>query len=292
MSKPSIKIAHISDLHFSKILWDIKQFFSKRWIGNLNVIFNRRKIHLNYKPYEIIPFLKNKNYTHVLISGDVSTTSHKKEFDMAKAYIKQLEELGLKVYLIPGNHDCYLKRVERKKLFYKHFKDYFPGNISSIKQSKIEKVSLDEGLWLVLLDTTKPCPIHLSQGFYTLEHDKLLQKTLASIPKKDSIILMNHFPLFQYESKRRSMLGAELLQKTLKKFPNVVLYLHGHTHKNTVANLRSSGFPIILDSGSLSHNTRSFFNSITIADKQVIIQSLKYKSKNLWIPFKTIETNL
>ncbi len=292
MSNNPIKIAHISDLHFSKILFGPGQFLSKRWIGNLNVAFNRRKIHLNPKPYEIIPFLKGQGFTHVFISGDLSTTSHKKEFLVAKSYIEKLKEIGVEVFVIPGNHDCYLKSVEKKKSFYKHFESYFPSHIQDIREDKVIKTKLQDGLWLVMLDTTIPCPFHLSQGLYTLKLDVSLKKTLASIPEGEKIILMNHFPLFQYEAERRSMLGATLLQKTLKSFPNVILYLHGHTHKNTMANLRDSGYPVILDSGSLSHKSRSFFNTIDIFDNKMQVQSLKYEAKNLWKPFKALDIEL
>lgn len=292
MSKNFLKIAHISDLHFSKIIYTPTQFFSKRWIGNLNVILNRRKIHLNPKPFELVSYLENKDYTHILISGDLSTTSHVKEFHLAKSYIKELEKLGCRVFVIPGNHDCYLKSVEKKKLFYKHFKEYFPQNIDDIKEEKVLKTRLKDDLWLVLLDTTIPCPVHKSQGLYSLKQDLALRKTLASIPKGHKIILMNHFPLFQYESLRRSLLGAGLLQKTLKSFPNVFLYLHGHTHKHAIADLRDSGYPIVLDSGSLSHNHLSFFNSIEVSDDNLNIQSLEYKGKSDWQTFKTLDVSL
>lgn len=288
MTKKSLKIAHISDLHFSKILFSPTQFFSKRWIGNLNVILNRRKIHLNEKPLEFIPFLQKHNFTHVFISGDLSTTSYRKEFLIAKHYIEKIENLGIKVFIIPGNHDCYLKHTEKKKIFYR----YFDKNLENLKKEKVLKIALQEGLWLILLDTCQPCPFYLSQGLYSLKQDILLRETLSSIAPHEKIIIMNHFPLFQYESKRRSLKGAALLQNTIKNFQNVIMYCHGHTHKNTIADLTASSYPLILDSGSLSHRDLSSFNSIDIFNNKIIVQAFKYHSKNTWEPFKMVQKNL
>ncbi len=288
----ALKIAHISDLHFSKILLSPSQFFSKRWIGNLNVILNRRKIHLNPRPFEFLNYLKDKNYTHVFITGDFTTTSLNKEFALAQLYLDQLIAMGLSVFVIPGNHDCYLKKCEKQKTFYKYFEPYSPKSLSSLKKHRVSKEQLADHLWLVSLDTTIACPVYLSQGLYSLEQDIKLGNILDSIPSEDHIILLNHYPLLQHESKRRSLKGAHLLQNTLKSYPNVIAYLHGHTHKNTIADLRKQGYPIILESGSLSHKSHSYYNSIEIKDSLFEVSAYHYKQTNLWSKVKTLRTQI
>lgn len=293
MDRPLFTIAHISDLHFSKIQFGIGQFFSKRWIGNLNVIFNRGKIYKNDRPKTLLDAFKKNRVSHVFISGDVSTTSFKKEFKTAKAFITVLEKEGYKVFVIPGNHDTYTKRSYKKGLFYQYFPDEPSEAIPhTLKEDCVSATSLGKGYWLVRIDATYPAPVYLSNGKYTSEIDKNLRVVLSKIPKNDRIIMMNHYPLFHHESKRRVLLGAELLRKTISEHSNILLYLHGHTHRNTVADLRCSSLPIILDSGSVSHVKRGSWNLIKIYPNKcsVEVQTCNNETNSpYWILNKTLD---
>ena len=82
-----IRIAHISDLHFSKFSLSPAQFFSKQWLGNMNLLFNRSNQYLNERPFSLIPEFKDKGITHVIISGDLTTTSTPQEYKIAKGGI-------------------------------------------------------------------------------------------------------------------------------------------------------------------------------------------------------------
>ncbi|PCI95592.1 hypothetical protein COB11_01815 [Candidatus Aerophobetes bacterium] len=276
MDTPLFTIAHISDLHFSKIQLGIAQFMSKRWIGNLNVIFNRGRIYKNSRPRTLIESFKKNNVTHVFISGDVSTTSFKKEFQVAKNFVKDLRDEGFIVFVIPGNHDSYTKRSYKKRLFYNYFDDEHDEKIDfSLKNDFVSALNIGKGHWLVRIDTTYPAPVYLSTGQYTDTIDKNLNDLLKKIPKEDHIIMMNHYPLFHHEHPRRILLGADHLRKTISKYPNIKFYLHGHTHRNTIADLRSSSLPIVLDSGSCSHAKRGSWNLIKVFDNSCSVEVYK-----------------
>lgn len=288
--EPSLfTVAHISDLHFSKVQYGLSQFFSKRWIGNLNLLFKRGKQFKNAQPFTLLNEFIERKVTHVFISGDLSTTSSKKEFKMAKTFIGELEKNNMKVFLIPGNHDAYTKRSFRKKTFYKSLKEYMKdGTEFSLKNDQVTGTYLGKDFWLVRIDTAFPSPFYLSAGKYTEEIDHSLNTLLKSIPNDHKIFVMNHFPLFHYEHPKRILLGAEMLRETLSKYPNILFYLHGHTHSNTVADLRkSTKLPIILDSGSASHNTKGSWNLLAIEKNSCKLDVFFKTNTANWTSIKT-----
>ena len=69
--KSSLRIAHLSDLHFSKFTLSPSQFFSKRFLGNANLLFSRGRA---FKPHKIVgfgDFLDQIRVDLVIISGDL-----------------------------------------------------------------------------------------------------------------------------------------------------------------------------------------------------------------------------
>jgi hypothetical protein len=77
-------------------------------------------------------------------------------------------------------------------------------------------------------------------------------------------MLINHFPIFSNESARKSLIRKEALKKLIERFPKIKLYLHGHTHRHCIADLRSSHLPIFLDSGSTAQKEGGTWNLIDI----------------------------
>jgi 3',5'-cyclic AMP phosphodiesterase CpdA len=264
-----IKIAHISDLHFSNVCLSPLQFFSKRWIGNLNLVL-RRKREFDYELLNNLVDLFQQNHVDfVLITGDLSTTGRKKEFRQAKAFIKEFEDRGLKVFAIPGNHDHYTMRGWKQKLFYDFFYD------ASLKEDGVTAIDLNSSWTLVALDTALATPITSSRGLFSEKLEHNLSSVLSSISSNRNVLLINHFPLFEHDHPSKIMERAPRLRELLKRFSNVQLYLHGHTHSHCIADLRSNGLPIIVDSGSTAHSSRGTWNLLELSAQQMKIQSFK-----------------
>jgi 3',5'-cyclic AMP phosphodiesterase CpdA len=282
-------IAHISDLHFSKVSFGLSQLFSKRCIGNLNLILNRSRIYKNERPFSLVNAFKKQGISHIFISGDLSTTSSKEEFQIAKELIDEFKKESIQVFMIPGNHDTYTKSSYKKKLFYQFFEDLFDPSLKfNLKDHQVSGLPLGDRWWLVRLDSTYPSAFYYSTGLYTEKHDQNLRTLLDKIPKDDFIILMNHFPLFQHEHPRRIMYGADLLRKTLALYPNVKLYLHGHTHRHCIADLRGNHLPIVLDSGSVSHVKKGSYNRIEIYQNSCTIDMFVPDEHCLWNSKKNV----
>ncbi|MEM8727553.1 MAG: metallophosphoesterase [Chlamydiota bacterium] len=247
-----IKIAHISDLHFSRFSPNPAQFFSKRWLGNLNLLLNRAKEHLNERPFSLIPIFKEKGITDVIISGDLTTTSTEQEYKIAERFVASLKDLGMAVFTVPGNHDHYTKKAGRRKVFYESFPSPRRKPFS-LATHGVTTLPLTEGWHLALMDTTYPSSLVSSNGYFSPTVEENLKNLLGKIDPEENIILVNHFPFFQHDRPRRRLIRGEKLRRVIASHPNIQIYLHGHTHRRTVADLRPNQLPIILDSGSTGH---------------------------------------
>jgi len=275
-----MKIAHISDLHFSKISWDPLQFFSKRILGNLNLLLKRKNVFSSTQPFTLLKRWKELGVSDVIISGDLTTTSSREEFRIATRFVDAIKEMGIEPHIIPGNHDHYTRRSYRKKLFYDYFPLQFGIDIPSfnLKEHGVTAKKLDYDWWLVGLDTAVATPLLSSGGLFSKKVEKNLNKILDEIPKQDKILLVNHFPFFKHEIPRRRLKKGEALQKVIENHPNIFMYIHGHTHRRTLGDLRKNGLPIVTDSGSAAYLHGSW-NLITLTPSSCEIKVYEWQKE-------------
>ena len=283
-----LKIAHISDLHLYKITFSPMQFFSKRWLGNLNVYFFRKN---KFKPKQLnllLDVFKKHKIDLVIVTGDISSTSLKDEFEAGKTLFSEIEKEGIKTFFLPGNHDHYTKKAHRKQHFYDFFENK-KGKTTieksfSLKKDKIEAHLIDKNLYLINLDCSIATHLLSSRGLFSKKAEDNLKKLLSMINKEDKIILANHFPFTQREGPRRSLKRSRILKKIIKEHPNIKIYLHGHTHRHNILDLRKKSLPLVLDSGSTAHNNIGKWNLLDIDKDDLEICVFEWeKEKNRWI---------
>lgn len=262
-----LTIAHISDLHFSKFIPSLTQFFSKRWIGNVNLLFARGRVYVPDQLYELPKLFQSLNVDVVFCAGDVSTTSHPQEFALAKDFLQSFQDKDIQTFVVPGNHDQYTRKSYKNQEFYRYFID------EELRDQKVTSKKLSDNWYTLLIDTALATNWISSRGYFQKTIEVELQKTLEKIPKEASIILLNHFPLFQNDSKRKELKRAKELQQLLQKaHPRVKLYLNGHTHRHCIADLRANHYPIVLDSGSTAHKSHGSWNLIHIDESSIEVQ--------------------
>ena len=117
----SCQIVHISDPHFAAVTYNPMQFLSKRWLGNLNLMLFRNKSYQTDHLMHLPALFKALDVEAVCITGDMASTSRHEEFKLAKKFVDQFREKGMKTFVLPGNHDVYTKGAEREKRFYHYF---------------------------------------------------------------------------------------------------------------------------------------------------------------------------
>ena len=264
------RIAHISDLHFSTITWSPTQFFSKRWVGNANLLFRRMKEFGHDQLQELVRIFQDKQIDLLIVTGDLSTTSKKNEFILAKLFLDEIKNSGIEVITLPGNHDQYTKSDYHKQTFYEYFKSSFSHvedifSDINLKDQKVSVKKIQNDYWIITLDTSLATPLFSCHGNFSLSIEETLRKVLGSIPLNDKVIIANHFPIFTSDSKQKHLLRDNALRQVLSDFPKVKFYIHGHTHRHSIADLRNAGLPIILDSGCTSHKKRGSWNLIELS---------------------------
>lgn len=278
---PVLRIAHISDLHFAKPTFDPLQFFSKRWLGNLNLLFLRQRQFDTSRLFPLIEDFKKRGVQYVIVSGDLTTTSHKKEFKEAAAFLNELQKAGIHVLTLPGNHDHYTKSAYKKRLFYQYFPCTFsheehPSFKYNLKEHGLTIRSLGYHWWFIALDTALSTSLISSRGLFSSELEKKLEEVLSHIPKDDHVIIANHFPFFDNDHPRKILVRGSALREMIQRFSQVKLYLHGHTHRQCLADLRPSNLPIVLDSGSTPHDNGAW-NLLEIRDNNCKVDVFKWK---------------
>lgn len=280
-----IRCAHISDLHFARPCWKINQFFSKRWIGNAN-FYLRRRSQFCFKNLKMLPSLfKQLQISKVLITGDLSTTSEEKEFLIAQRFIQQLEEEGFSVLVLPGNHDQYTKTAFSQKTYYHFFPSYFSIEppLHDLKRDGLTTVHLGNSWSAIFLDTVIATPPFACYGFFSEDLEENLRQALEQLPKNQRVVVLNHFPLIYPEAPKKGLKRSEALCNLIKAFPQVQLYLHGHTHHHNVSDFRQSGLPVVSDSGSVIEKKSGTWNLIELQAEEFSVEAFKIIN-NEWQP--------
>lgn len=277
----NFRLAHISDLHFSQLSWNPAQFLSKRWIGNANLLLRRLREFQHDKVFKLIDHFQKESVDYVLISGDLSTTSLSSEFAKASEFLSQLKALGIEVVTLPGNHDHYTKKDYKNKTFYQFFDSYFCKEDSplagyNLKDHKVTVKKLKQDWWLVALDTAIATPLLACHGNFTTEIEATLRKVLSEIPEGGSVILANHFPLFTSDHVHKHLIRDGALRDLLHQFPKVRFYLHGHTHRHCIADLRNAGLPILLDSGCTAHEEKGTWNLLDFSEQTCTVKAFRW----------------
>lgn len=268
-----------SDIHFFAPRLDPRQIFSKEIIGNLNALFSRKKGHPVSYIDCFINQLTSLKATHLLILGDLTTTSSKKEFALAQQLISEIQNKGILVFAVPGNHDQYTAEAYREKRFYHMLEDFldFKGDSPHgfhLSKDKVASYQLGNNYWLVTLDTTLKTPFNHASGLFSEAIEKSLITVLSSIPKEAKVLVANHFPLETHLADHKSLYRRKELYNLLKQYPQVILYLHGHHH--TCIHSSKDSFKM-LDPGSLTRRGNAHFFILDNSKESLTIETYRKK---------------
>ncbi|MBI3508038.1 MAG: metallophosphoesterase [Chlamydiia bacterium] len=240
----------------------------------------KRKSTFTQQPLESLPSLLTElGVDLVLLGGDFTSSSLPEEFAAAQQFVSQIRQPWI---AIPGNHDNYTKRAFRTRRYY----DYFSNPTgSTLRDFGIEIHPLIAPWTLIALDTTLATPPTSSVGYISKELEILLEDALKDLPASTSILLFNHYPFFQNDTPSHNLQRGEALEQLLRRhFPRIRLYLQGHSHRHTIADLQNSGLPIVLDSGCIAMGDQATWNLIDLQTD--CCQVTGYLWKERWEPFR------
>ncbi len=244
-----MRLAQISDFHFTRPTWNPLRLSSKRLVGQMNWLFARKMCFGEGQLAALPQVLQQLRAEHVLLSGDFTSTALPAEFVAARAWVDQLP---CPWSAVPGNHDVYTLGAQWTNRYSRYF-----GECPAVR-------ALNSSWTLVTVNTAQPS--WSSKGLFSIHSEHQLQQALNSIPRSQNILVLNHYSFLNNDRPTRSLRRAAALEQIVSQDPRIKLYLHGHTHRNIVANLQPAGLPIVLDGGCVADTRRGSWNLITLED--------------------------
>src|SRR3712207_2209024 len=243
-------IAHLSDVHFGRHDPDVVAA-AEAWLAE-------RRPEL------------------VVISGDFNQRARVKQYEMAAEFVDRMEESGLAVLGVPGNHDVPLydvfRRFARPLNRYKRF----------IDDDLCPWFENDE---LAVLGINTARSFTIKDGSISLEQMVRIRECFISVPPEKTRILVTHHPLFAMPLGE----GGELT-KVVKRHTDaleavadagVQILLAGHFHRTYAQSARemveTAGPALVIQAGTAT-STRvrgdelQSFNWIETAPDRVELQ--------------------
>jgi 3',5'-cyclic AMP phosphodiesterase CpdA len=122
-----VRIVHLSDVHVWRYVLDPRHLLNKRAVGVLGLAVSRaRKFRLE-RLRDVVERVRGLEPDHVLITGDLTTTSHASEFLAAREALADLLIDAERATVIPGNHDRYTIGAVRSRAFEEWFGAFAPA---------------------------------------------------------------------------------------------------------------------------------------------------------------------
>ncbi len=222
-----MRIIHLSDIHIWRYVYNPFRLASKRAVGIASLLAGRsRKFRLE-RIEAVVDHVKELDYDHVLISGDLTTTALTAEFEEARRVLDDLLVDPERATVLPGNHDRYTARSVRTKAFERVFGSFAP----SVEYPWLRR--LDPETAILGLDATRS---HLSaRGRLPADQFERARALLADpADRPRRLIVACHYPVaaplaYAAELQQKRMVNSDEVRRWLAGIgPH--LYCSGHVH--------------------------------------------------------------
>jgi 3',5'-cyclic AMP phosphodiesterase CpdA len=224
-----MRIVHLSDLHFWHITLNPARLAGKRMLGMSNLILNPARRYRTGMMPALRDRIKELRPDHILITGDLTTTSLEEEFAAAFREVFPLNGKHTTLTVIPGNHDRYTRPAARLRLFERHFGEFAPSE----EYPWIRHIG--ESTAILGLDVSRPTLISARGMISSRQIEKARRLLEKSHEKTGRLIVACHYPVVLPDGLKadrlHGLLGREILLAFLAQLgPH--LYCHGHIHSS------------------------------------------------------------
>lgn len=222
-----MKIVQLSDIHIWRYSINPLRLWGKRAIGMAELVTGRARKFRMERLEAVIEKVASIGADHLLITGDLTTTALRREFDDARLALDPLLGDPERVSILPGNHDRYTSHSVRTRAFERVFGEFSPTNRFPWLRR------LDERTGILAFDATRS---HLSATGRLPEEQFRQARALLETPegRPKRLILACHYPVaapepYQNELKKKRMVNAAEVTRWLSGIgPH--LYCCGHVH--------------------------------------------------------------
>lgn len=163
-----------------------------------------------------------------LCTGDLTGSALPGEFEQAKRFLQRLVDQGVRLAVVPGNHDRYTFACARRRAF----EHALAGLALTAFPSLIQ---LSPRWRLMTIDSAVPRLIS-SRGRIGGEQLAKLRRLTLQTPEQDGLVVLCHYPFDTPPGVRwrwsHRLADRELLRAWLGELaPRPVVFVHGHIHQ-------------------------------------------------------------
>ena len=226
VSASSIRLALMGDLHFYRLWVSPWRLLNKRILGQINLWWDRRH---SFDRRLLAPMLQRVltiNPAMLLLTGDLTMTSLREEFDDVAA---ELAVVGGKfpVVGVPGNHDRYTPFARRRRVMEKRMPGLIPEAFPHV-------VELSQRWKLMVLDAAMPRLLS-ARGVVGAEQLARASAELGALSREQGVVIMCHYPAIARPDGHRTgwnhrLADAPAVREMLRGCKAQMIYAHGHVH--------------------------------------------------------------
>ena len=251
MQNPFI-LLHISDLHFGKNTLRKRDFLSKRATGYINQKLRRKKTFNGSIRNQVLTYVQNNKHDFLCISGDVTNLAYEREFIEAKEKLNPVIDFK-KTFLIPGNHDRYVKSATKADFMQTYFSYICPFTWEKRKQLGFVIRKLTNKILLIGIDMSVPRTYMSARGKINKKTLNSCRETLKNREYDGCVkIVVGHYPVWVPDQVHDGYLHQLSGKKIMREFlleNEIDLYLHGHVHRSWVIKPYKDSKLICINSG-------------------------------------------
>ena len=122
-----MRIIQLSDVHVWRYSYNPLHLLNKRVLGTASLLAGRAKKFRLERLESVVSRVKDLAADHILITGDLTTTALKAEFQDAREALADLLVDSSRATVIPGNHDRYTDGSVRSRQYEAHFGEFAPS---------------------------------------------------------------------------------------------------------------------------------------------------------------------
>lgn len=220
-----MRIVLFGDIHLYRLWLTPWQLASKRILGQSNLILNRLKTFRHDLLAGMLDQAIGLEPDMLLLSGDVTTTSLKKEFADVAAALKPLTD-RVPTVLVPGNHDRYTFSASRTRLIDKMLHELVPAAFPHTQE-------LTDRWRLLALDGAVP-RVYNARGRLGAFQFEQAKASIESLDETQGLVVLCHYPCALpshiHEHESHALEERDALRAALENCRGRVVYLHGHIH--------------------------------------------------------------
>jgi predicted MPP superfamily phosphohydrolase len=222
-----VRIVHLSDIHIWKYNFQLCRLASKRAVGMASLLAGRSRRFRLDRLGEVVARVRAVRPDHLLITGDLTTTSLPEEFLEARRALADLLGDPQNATVLPGNHDRYTTGSVRSRRFEQVFGAFAP-------ETRFP--------WLRRLDpTTAILGLDASRSHWSArgrlpaaQLERARELLERADPRPDRLIIACHYPVeappaYEADLRPKRLVHSERFKRWLAGVgPH--LYCCGHVH--------------------------------------------------------------